>query len=61
MNGGGGSIITSPWVLPNIPLPGIGLHNPLHGRQACLKLHSFYEWFDLKHSLEGVFHAGPLP
>ena len=27
--------ISSPWRSPKQPLPGIGQHNPLHGRQAC--------------------------
>ena len=28
---------------PKQPLPGIGLRDPLHGRQACPKFNSFYQ------------------
>ena len=41
--GGGNTTISSPWRLPKQPLLGIGLHDPLHGRQACPEINSFYE------------------
>ena len=31
----GDTTISSPGWSPKQPLPGIGLHDPLHGRQAC--------------------------
>ena len=31
----GDTTISSPGRSPKQPLPGIGLHDPLHGRQAC--------------------------
>ena len=41
--GGGDTTIPSPGRSPKQPLPGIGLHDPLHGRQACPELNSFYQ------------------
>ena len=38
---GGDTTISSPGGLPKQPLPGIGLHNPLHGRQACPEFTAF--------------------
>ena len=35
IGGGGDMTIPSPGRSPKQPLPGIGLHDPLHGRQAC--------------------------
>ena len=35
--------IPSPRRSPKQPLPGIGLHDPLHGRQACPELNSFHQ------------------
>ena len=32
---GGDTTIVSPERSPKQPLPGTGLHDPLHGRQAC--------------------------
>ena len=34
--------IPSPGKSPKQPLPGIGLHDPLHGRQACPEFNSSY-------------------
>ena len=41
IGGGGDTTILSPGRSPEQPLPGIGLHDPLHGRQACPKPNSF--------------------
>ena len=38
---GGDATGLSPGRSPKQPLPGIGLHDPLHGRQACPKLIAF--------------------
>ena len=43
IRGGGDTTIPSPGMVPNQPLPGIGLHDPLHGRQACPEFSSFHE------------------
>ena len=37
IGGGGDTTIVSPGRSPKQPIPGIGLHDPLHGRQACSK------------------------
>ena len=37
---GGETTISSPGRPPKQPLPGTGLHDPLHGRQACPTSHS---------------------
>ena len=34
-------MISSPGRSPKQPLPGIGLHDPLHGRQACPEFITF--------------------
>ena len=38
---GGDTTISSPGKSPKHPLPGIGLHDPLHGRQACPEFIAF--------------------
>ena len=43
IGGGGDTMFPSPGMTPKQPLPGIGLHDPLHGRQACHELNSFRE------------------
>ena len=40
---GGDTTIPSPGRSPKQPLPGIGLHNPLHDRQACPEFNSFHQ------------------
>ena len=40
---GEGGDTTSPGRSSNHPLPGIGLHDPLHGRQAWPGFNSFYQ------------------
>ena len=37
--------ILSPGRSPKQPLPGIGLHDPLHGRQACPEFIAFDQGF----------------
>ena len=41
--GGGNSTIPSPGMSQEQPLPGIGLHDPFHDRQACPEFNSFYQ------------------
>ena len=43
IGGGGGTRILSPRRSPKQPLPGIGLNDPLHGRQACPEFNSFHQ------------------
>ena len=38
---GGDTTISSPGRSPKQPLPGMRLHDPLHGRQACPKFIAF--------------------
>ena len=38
---GGDTTISSPGRSPKHPLPGMRLHDPLHGRQACPKFIAF--------------------
>ena len=40
---GGDTTIPSPVRSPKQPLPGIGLHDPLHGRQACPEFSLFHQ------------------
>ena len=42
-NDWGDVTILSPRRSPKQALPGIGLHSPLHGRQACPEFNSFYQ------------------
>ena len=46
----GGSTVLSPGVLLEEPLPGMGLYDPLHGRQSCPELNIFHQ---------GVVKSGP--
>ena len=39
---GGDTTIPSPGRSPKQPLPGIELHDPLHGQQTCPELKSFH-------------------
>ena len=43
IGGGGDTTIPSPGKSPKHPLPGIELHDPLHGRQACPESNSFHQ------------------
>ena len=40
---GGDTTISSPGRSPKQPLPGIGLHDPLHDRQACPEFIAFHQ------------------
>ena len=40
--GGGDTMISPPGMARKQPFPGIGLHDPLHDRQACPNLNSFH-------------------
>ena len=42
-------------------LPGIGLHDPLHGRQACPEFTSFHQGVGQICPREGLFSCRPLP
>ena len=43
------------------PLPGIGLHDPLHGRQACPEFTPFHQGVGKICPREGLFSCRPLP
>ena len=57
---GGDTTIPSPGRSPKQPLPGIGLHDPLHGRQACPGLKSFYQGVGQICPRVGLFSCRPL-
>ena len=59
--GGGDTTILSPGRSPKQPHPGIGLHDPPHGRQACPEFNSFHQGVDQTSSREGLFSCLPLP
>ena len=43
IGGGGDTTVPSPGRSPIQPLPRIGLHDALHGRQACPEFSSFHQ------------------
>ena len=45
---------------PKLTLAGIGLHDPLHGRQACPEFNSFYQGVGQICPREGLFSCRPL-
>ena len=53
--GGGDTTISSPGMATKQPLPGIGLHDSLHGRLACSEFNSFHQGVDQISSREGLF------
>ena len=55
IGGGGDTTISSPEMSPKQPLPGIGLHDPLHGRQACPEFNSFHQRVGQIRPREGLF------
>ena len=61
IGGGGDTTILSPRRSPKQPLPGIGLHDPLHCRQACPESKSFNEGVDQISPRQGLFLCRPLP
>ena len=56
---GGDTTIPSPGRSPKQPLPGIGLHDPLHGRQACPESNSFTRGLVKYVPGRGYFRAFP--
>ena len=58
---GGNTTILSLGRSPKQPLPGIGLHKPLHGRQACPKFKLFHQGTGQISPREGLFLCHPLP
>ena len=59
--GGGDTTIPSPGRSRKQPLPGIGLHDHLHGRQACPKFNKFHQGVGQISLREGIFSYHPLP
>ena len=58
---GGDTMIPSPGRSPKQPLPGIGLHDPLHGREACPEFNSFNQRVGQIYSREGLFSYRLFP
>ena len=61
IEGGGDRTILSPGKSPKQPLTGIGLHDPLHGQQACPEFNSFHQGVGHISLREGLFSICPLP
>ena len=61
IGGGGDTTIPSPGRSPKQPLPGIGLHGPLHGREACPEFNSFHQEVGQISPREGLFSCRPFP
>ena len=61
IGGGGDTTIPSPGRSPKQSLPEIGLHDPLHGRQACPEFNSFHQGVGQSIPWEGLFSCHPLP
>ena len=59
--GGGDTTIPSPWRSPKQSLPGIGLHDPVHSRQACPEFNSFHQGVGEISPRKGIFLCRPLP
>ena len=57
---GGDTTIPSPGRSPKHPLPGIGLHDPLHGRQACPESDSFHQGVGKICTRKGLFSCRSL-
>ena len=57
----GDTTIPPPGWSPKQPLPGIGLHDPLHGWQACPEFTSFHQGVGQICLREGLFSCRPLP
>ena len=53
--------IPSPGRSPKQPLPGMGLHGSLRGRQVCPEFISFYQGFGRISLQERLFSCRPLP
>ena len=61
IGGSGDTTIPSPETAPKQPLPGIGLHDPLHGRQACSEFNPFHQVVGQISPPEGLLLCRPLP
>ena len=62
IGGGGDTTIPSPGKSPEQPPTGIGLHDPLHGLQACPEFNSFHhQGVGQISPREGLFSCCPLP
>ena len=60
-NDWGGDLTIPSWGLsPENPLPGVGLYDPLQGRQACLEFNSFHHGVGQICPWEGLFSCRPL-
>ena len=59
--GGRGYDDSVPGMTPKQPLPGIRLHDPLHGRQVCPEFNSFHQGLGQINPSEGLFSCRPLP
>ena len=57
---GGDTTIPSPGRSPKQPLPGIGLNDPLQGRQACPECNSFYQRVGKICRWQGLFSCPPF-
>ena len=58
---GGDTTISSPGRSPKRPLPGMRLHDPLHGRQACPKFIAFDQGVGQICPRSGLFSCRSLP
>ena len=58
---GGDTTISSPGRSPTQPLSGIGLHDPLHGQQACPEFIAFDEGVGQICPGEGLFSCHSIP
>ena len=61
IGGGRDTTISSPGRSPKQPFPGIGLHDSLHGRQACPNSAHFTRRLVKQVPGRGYFHAVPSP
>ena len=55
IEGGGDTTIMFPGRSPKQPLTGIGIHDPLHGQQACPEFNSFQQGVGHISLCEGLF------
>ena len=60
IGGAGDTTIMSPGWSSKLPLPGIGLHDPLYDRQAYPEFTSFYLWVGQICPREELFSCRPL-
>ena len=61
IGGVGDTTIPSPVWSSKQPFPGIGLHDPQHGRQACPESTSFHQGVGQTFPREGLFSCRSLP